>query len=306
MPSSSMERTAVMRKWCLVVTLAAAVALGQTPLLAQKQQQVFISLTSADGKPVEGLQAGDVSISEDNVNCKILKVEPIDWSIKLQVLVDNGRANTNPINPLRDGLTQLFEQMPEGVEMSMYTIAGTPRPIVKPTTDKQKLISGIGLIAADGGAGMFFDALVEAADRINKDKTPGFPVILLVGSDFGRIRVLDQEYAKLQNIIQDKGVTTHIIVTGGSGGTTGAGTQTEIGLSLTKLSGGRYESLQAANRLATLLPEIGKKIAASQARQAHQYRVTYERPANPSPTPSIGASVKREGVVQLSLRGNLP
>jgi hypothetical protein len=117
MPSSSMERTAVMRKWCLVVTLAAAVALGQTPLLAQKQQQVFISLTSADGKPVEGLQAGDVSISEDNVNCKILKVEPIDWSIKLQVLVDNGRANTNPINPLRDGLTQLFEQMPEGVDV---------------------------------------------------------------------------------------------------------------------------------------------------------------------------------------------
>jgi hypothetical protein len=301
-----MERTAVMRKWCLVVAMAAALGFGQLHLLAQKQQQVFISLTGTDGKPVEGLQASDVGITEDDVSCKILKVEPIDWSIKLQVLVDNGRANTNPINPLRDGLTQLFEQMPEGIEMSMYTIAGTPRPIVKPTTDKQKLISGIGLIAADSGAGMFFDALVEAADRINKDKTPGFPVILLIGSDFGRVRVLDQEYAKLQNIIMDKGVTAHIIVTGGSGGTTGAGTQTELGLNLTKLSGGRYESLQAANRLATLLPEIGKKIADSQARQAHQYRVTYERPANPKPTPSIGASVKREGAVQLSLRGNLP
>ena len=59
--------------------------------------------------------------------------------------------------------------------MSLYTTAGTPRAIVKPTTDKQKLLNGIGLIAADNGAGMFFDALVEAADRINKDKTPGLP-----------------------------------------------------------------------------------------------------------------------------------
>jgi hypothetical protein len=168
------------------------------------------------------------------------------------------------------------------------------------------LISGIGLIAADSGAGMFFDALLEAADRIAKDKTPGFPVIVMVGSDFGRIRVLDQEYSKLQQIVLDKGVTTHIIVTGGSGGTTGAGTQTEIGLAMTKLSGGRYEGLQSASRLATLLPEWGKRIADSQARQAHQYRITYERPANAKAAPSIGASVKREGVVQLSLRGNLP
>jgi hypothetical protein len=295
-----------MRKSCLVVAVAVALASGESRLAAQKQQQVFISLTAPDGKPVEGLQASDVGVTEDDVNCKILKVEPINWSVKLQVLVDNGKVNSNPINPLRDGLTALFEQMPDGVEMSLYTTAGTPRAIVKPTTDKQKLISGIGLIAGDGGAGMFFDALSEAADRIAKDKTPGFPVILMIGSDFGRVRVLDQEYTKLQQIIQDKGVTTHIIVTGGSGGTTGGGTQTEIGIAMAKLSGGRYEGLQSVNRLATLLPEWGKRIAESQARQAHQYRITYERPANAKPAPSIGASVKREGVVQLSLRGNLP
>lgn len=295
-----------MRKWCLVLSVAVALAAGESRLAAQKQQQIFISLTTPDGKPVEGLQASDVSVTEDDVDCKILKLEPIEWLVKLQVLVDNGKVNTNPINPLRDGLKALFEQMPDGMEMSLYTTAGTPRAIVKPTTDKQKLISGIGLIAADSGAGMFFDALGEAADRIAKDKTPGFPVILMVGSDFGSVRVLDHEYNKLQQIIQDKGVTAHIIVTGGSGGTTGAGTQAEIGLAMAKLSGGRYEGLQSVTRLATLLPELGKRIAESQARQAHQYRITYERPAKPKPAPSIGASVKREGVVQLSLRGNLP
>jgi hypothetical protein len=295
-----------MRHWYFIAAIAIAVASGQASLSAQKQQQIFISLTAPDGTPVPGLEASEVGVSEDDVACKVVKVEPIDWPLKLQVLVDNGRANTNPINPLRDGLKALFEQLPSGVEMSLYVIAGTPRAVVKPTTDKQKLLDGIGLIAGDGGAGMFFDALSEAADRVEKDKTPGFPVILLIGSDFGRVRVLDQEYTKMQNTIINKGVTTHVVVTNGSGGTTGAGTQTEIGLNVTKLSGGRYESLQTASRLSTLLPEWGKHIAESQARQAHQYRITYERPSNPKPAPSIGASIKRDGVVHLSLHGNIP
>ncbi len=116
-------------------------------LSAQKQQQIFISLTGTDGKPVEGLQAADVGITEDDVNCKIIKVESIDWPTKLQLLVDNGRANTNPINPLRDGLKALIDLMPEGTEISLYTTAGTPRNVIKPTTDKQKLLAGLGLVA---------------------------------------------------------------------------------------------------------------------------------------------------------------
>jgi hypothetical protein len=134
----------------------------------------------------------------------------------------------------------------------------------------------------------------------------------MVGSDSAIIRVLDRDYTKLQQTIFNHGVTTHIIVmTGGMGGAnaasnTSGGPQTEIGVRLTKLSGGRYESIGAATRLATLLPELGKQIAASAARQSHQYRITYERPANPKAQPQIAASVRREGNVELSLHGNLP
>jgi hypothetical protein len=188
----------------------------------------------------------------------------------------------------------------------MYATAGTPRPLVRPTTDKQKLIDGIGLIAPDTGAGMFFDALSEAANRIARDKTPHFPVILMVGSDFGTVRASDPDFKKLQETILTRAVTVHIIVMSGGGGTSGGGAQTEIGLGLTKLSGGRYENINATTRLATLLPEWGKKIAESQARQSHQFRVTYERPANAKEQASIGASVRREGTVLLSLDGHLP
>jgi len=296
-----------MRQWGLVIAVGLPLVGASNPVFAQKQQQVFISLTGADGKPVQGMQASDVSITEDDVNCKIVKVEEVDWPTKVQILVDNGRLNTTPINPMRDGLKALLEMMPEGTEVSIYTTAGTPRSVVKPTTEKQKWLDGMALVAPDNGAGMFFDALSEAAERVEKDKMPGFPVILMVGSDFGQVRVLDQPYLKLQQRIIDKGIATHVIVTqGGAGSSTSQGVQTEIGLNVTKMSGGRYESISAPSRLATLLPEFGQRIAASAARQRHQYRVTYERPDKPSQQPRIGATVRKDGSVQLSLRGSLP
>jgi hypothetical protein len=291
---------------CLAATMMVAMWALDPTLIAQKQRQIFVSLTAANGTPVTDLQAGEVSITEDGAECKVVKLEPINWPTKLQVLVDNGKANTSPINSLRDGLKGLFEQIPEGVEMSMYVTAGSPRPVVRPTTDKAKLIEGIALIAPDSGVGMFFDALSEAGGRIVKDKTPHFPVIVMVGSDQGAVRASDSDFKKLQETILTRAVTVHIIVMSGGGGTSGGAMQTEIGLGVTKLSGGRYENINATTRLATLLPDWGKKIAASVTRQSHQYRVTYERPANAKDQASIGAAIRHEGAAVISLDGHLP
>ena len=294
------------RIWCLAAFLC-LVTLGLEPrLAAQKQGQLFISLVGATGAPITDLQAGEVGVTEEGVDCKVLKVEPISWPIKLHVLVDNGTPNTNPINPLRDGLKALFEAMPEGIEMDMYATAGAPRPLVRPTTDRQKLLSGIALIAPDSGVGQFFESMFEAVNRIDKDKTPNFPVILVVGSDLGRISASDRDYQKLQELIIKRAVTIHIVMMNGSGGSTGGGAQTEIGLNVTKMTGGRYDNITTTNRLATLLPEIGKKIAEQHARQLHQFRVTYERPANAKDQARIGASVRRDAKPLLSIDGRLP
>jgi hypothetical protein len=293
------------RMWCLAASVLVALWAVEPRVAAQKQQQIFVSLTAPNGTPVTDLQASDVTVNEDGVDCKIVKLEPVNWPIKLHVLVDNGKPNTNPINSLRDGLKGLFDQMPEGIEMSMYVTAGSPHPIVRATTDKQKLLDGISVIAPDSGVGAFFDALSEAGGRIDKDKTPGFPVILMIGSDLGRVNVGDRDFQKLQETILKRAVTVHVIVMSGSGSSGGAA-QTEIGLALTKMTGGRYENINSPTRLATLLPEFGKRIAESHARQSHQYRVTYERPANAKEQPRVGAGVRREGTPTLSLDGHLP
>ena len=120
-------------RWAFTVILA-GMALT-TAVSAQKQGTLFLSINSPDGKRVEGLTPQEVTITEDGAACKTVKVEAVDWPTRLQILVDNGRSNTNPINPLRDGLKEFFALIPDGVEMSMYATAGSPRPIVKPTTD---------------------------------------------------------------------------------------------------------------------------------------------------------------------------
>lgn len=276
-------------------------------LAAQKEGQLFVKIVGPDGKPVEDLKASEISVTEDGAECKTVKVEPIDWPMKLQILIDNGKLNTNPINPLRDGLTALFDAIPEGVEVSIYTTAPQPRPILKPTTDKQQLLKAMALIAPDTGTGAFFDALSEAAVRTEKDKTPHFPVILMVGSDLGRSNVRDRDFQKLQENIIQRAMTVHIIVVsvGAGAGASGGALQTDLGLALTKLSGGRYENIATVTRLATLLPEYGKRIAESNAKQAHQFRVTYERPTAQRGS-QVGTSISRPGTVMLSIDGHMP
>jgi len=285
--------------------IAVALWVAAPPAWAQKTQQIFIKVTGPNG-PIGDLQASDVKITEDDVACKVLKVEPAG-PMKIQVLVDNGPVNTNPINPLRQGLQAFFEKLPEGVEASLYTTAPQGRPIVKATTDKKKLIAGIDIIAPDRGTGLFFETLLDAVDRVNRDKTPGFPLILVIGSDVGAENIKDNDATDMQQKIFKNLIAIHVVlVTGGSSGSSRSGAQLEIGMTVTKTSGGRFENINGVTRLATLLPEFGERIAQAAARQRDQYRITYEAPAKRNASAKIGVSVARDGTVTTSLDGRIP
>jgi hypothetical protein len=57
-------------------------------------------------------------------------------------------------------------------------------------------------------------------------------------------------------------------------------------MSVAKYSGGSYESINNATRLASLLPEIGKKVTAEVERHRQQFRITANRP--PGATGTVG------------------
>jgi hypothetical protein len=289
-----------------IAFIVVALGVAAPRVAAQKTQQIFVKVVGPNG-PVSDLQMADVVVTEDGVACKVLKVEPAG-PMKIQVLVDNGPANTNPINSLRDGLQAFFEKMPDGVEMSLYTTAPQGRSVVKPTTDKKKLIAGIDLITPDRGAGLFFESLLDAVDRVNRDKTPGFPVLMLVGSNVGVDEIKDRDIQDVQQKIIRNSITIHVLLmAGGSNISSRTGVQPEIGATVTRLSGGRFENINAISRLATLLPEFAERVAQAALRQRDQYRVTYEGPGGKrTASAKIGVSVSRPGTVTTSLDGRIP
>jgi hypothetical protein len=292
-----------MRRTLRYVALTAVVLLMGAPWAsAQKTKQIFLRVAGANGAPVTDLQASEVKVLEDDVPCKVLKVEAAGPS-KLQVLVDNGQLNTDPITNLRDGLQKFFEKLPEGVEASLYTTAPQGRAIVKNTADKKKLIDGIAIIAPDRGTGAFFESLLDAVDRVDHDKAPGLPTIVVVGTNAGLERISDRDIPDIQEKIIKDGIRIDVVIMmGGTNTSSSSGTQLEIGSALAKLSGGRFENINSTTRLATLLPETAERFAQSAIAQRNQYRVTYEPQGKRNSSVKVGVSVSRDGTTVATSR----
>jgi hypothetical protein len=283
--------------------MTTALFLSASATAAEKTQQLFLRATAPNGAPVTDLQASDVKVMEDGVACKVVKVEPAGPT-KVQVLVDNGEIITNPINGLREGLQAFFQKLPEGVEVSLYTTAPQGRAVVKNVTDRKKLVDAIAVIAPDRGTGAFFESLLDAVDRVDHDKAPGFPTIVMVGSDVGVETIRDRDIPDIQQkIIRDGILIDVVLMLGGTNRSSGVGSQPEIGMVVTKLSGGRYDSINSTTRLATLLPEVGDQIAQIAAKQRNQYRVTYEPVSKRGTSPKVGVSVTRDATVSISRDG---
>jgi hypothetical protein len=262
--------------------------------------QLYASIVDSSGKPVESINPSDIRVTENGADAKVVKVEPVNWVTKVQILIDNGLGiGANNLSNLRTGVRGLLEALPEGVEVTLVTTAPQPRFVVRATTDRQAQLQGVDKIAPDSGTGRFLESLNEAMQRFERDKDTFFPTIVTVGTTSGDARVLERDFEQLMQRIQKRPTTVHaVILSSGSQSASGGAVQTEVGLQVTKFTGGRYEGINAASRLATLLPEIGAQVAKSNERQSKQFRITAERPSGASgPPEKVGMAAKNNLVV---------
>jgi hypothetical protein len=277
---------------------------------AQQQFQIYASVVDASGNAVTALEPTDVRVMEGGVEAKIVKVEPVNWPVKVQLLLDNGVGlGAGNLQILKDGVKGLIEALPENLEVTIVTTAPQPRFLVRPTTDKAMMIDGLSRLAPDSGAGRFVESINEATQRIEKDKSDYFPVIIMSGTSSGDANVLDRDVKRIFERIQKKPTTVHVVLLNAtSGSASGGANQTQVGMAITEATRGRYESIAAATRLATLLPEIGKQVAASHEKQSHQFRLTVERPAGAKgEMGQVGAGARGGlNVRGLSMDGRLP
>jgi hypothetical protein len=283
--------------------------LGSVALHAQQQLQVFARVVDGKGVPVVTLEPADVQIKENDVDTKVLKIDPINWPMKVQLLVDNGIGLGNDnLSSIRTGVRGLIEALPDGTEVTLVTTAPQPRIVVRPTTDRAAQLKGVDLLTPDGGAGRFVESLSEAMQRVEKDKTEFFPVIISAGTVAGDTgNEVENAYKQLMNRLQKRPATIHVVMFSKGTGQSSGGVQTEVGLRVTQAVGGRYEAIAVGSRLATLLPEIGAQVAKSQENQSHQFRITIGRSASGNPGKlSMGMTRSGLSATSLSMDGRIP
>jgi hypothetical protein len=278
---------------------------------AQNTLTFFASVVDEKGAPVATLAPEDLKIAENGAEGKIIKIEPIDWPVKVQILIDNGTGMESALVQIRNGVKGFVEALPDGVEMSLLTTAPQPRFIVRPTMDKQAVIQGADRITPDSAAARFVEALNEAAARIDKEKGNYFPVVVILGSTTADgSSFVERDVQRMLQRFSERAATVHVIMlsTGALSGRSVAGAnQTAVGEAVTKATGGRYDNIAASTRVATLLPEIGAQVVKSHARQSRQFRITFQRPNNASgPLGQVGAATRVGWTPALTINGRLP
>jgi hypothetical protein len=272
------------------IVLAAVVALCEVTAAQNPQMfQFAVSASDAKGEPVTDLKPEDVVMSEAGVRQQVVKVEPLSVPIKLTIAVDNGVDSSEALTHYRSGLTGFVEALPQDVEVTLISMAPQPRMVVRPTTDRAQILRGIAGFAPEQAAPRFSDVLVEWSQRLQREardnKVAMYVPVMVMLSTTGiqQSSYEPPEITKSVNFLVARRARLNMVVMSTRTGqatsaeTLNASVQAAIGVPVVKATNGRYEALAASSRLATLLPEWGRDLAALHKRQANQVRVTVQR-----------------------------
>jgi cbb3-type cytochrome oxidase subunit 3 len=289
----------------LAVRLQQEIASAAAGTSARRQIQLYATIVNRDGTPASSVSPEDVRVLENGVDAKVLKVEPVEWTTKVQILLDNGNGvGAANLNQLRSGVRGLIEALPEGTETTLVTTAPQPRFLVRATTDRQVLLAGIDKLAADSSVGRFVESLGEALQRFEQDKGDFSGVIVSLGTTLGDTRVLDRDIRQIYERVQKKPTTVHVVMVSAGPLASAGVVQTEVGQGVAKITNGRYEAIPAVSRIATLLPEIGAQIAKGGEGKSRQFRITAERSGGSSDErPKLAIAVKSGNVTSVTVGG---
>jgi hypothetical protein len=173
--------------------------------------------------------------------------------------------------------------LPPEIEVTLVATAPQPRFVERATTDRQALLQAVDRISPDSGTGRFVESLNEATKRIEQDEQDANWVIVSVATTSGDINVRERDMQDLMERLQRSSTKVHIVLLASVGGfASGGGIQTDVGQAVTKMTGGRYENIAVANRIVTLLPEIGAEMAKTMGQGSRQFRIVVDRPGGAS------------------------
>jgi hypothetical protein len=269
--------------------------------------QFIISATNAKGEPVADLKPDDVIMSEKAGKATVTKLEPFALPVRVTIAVDNGQDSALALPNYRNGLKGFVEAFPADTEMTLITTSPQPRMVVRESKDRAVILRGVNGFAPESERPRFTDAIVEYSQRLEREiKDPKVklyvPILLMVSTAAnetvsyqpGEVQKAVQFLAARRAMIY---VTVNSTRSGDATATADLNTnrQAIIAIPATKAVNGRYEAIAIFNRLDTLLPEMGRELAAYAKRLSTQYLVTVNR-ASSGPIEALSIELAREGL----------
>jgi hypothetical protein len=279
--------------------------------------QFIVAATNSKGEPVADLKPEDVIMTEKAGKATVTKLEPFALPVKVTIAVDNGsdvdaKGNSVPTSALaisnyRNGLKGFVEAFPADTEMTIITTSPQPRMVVKESKDRAVILRGVNGFSPEMERPRFTDTIVEYSRRLENEikdqKVKLYVPILMMVSTAANETVSYQpgEVQKAVNFLVQRRAMIYVTVNSTRSGEATAtadlntNRQAIIAIPATKAVNGRYESIAIFNRLDTLLPEMGKELAAYARRLSTQYVVTVQR-AGSGPIEGLGIELAREGL----------
>jgi len=268
---------------------AVAACLAQAVTLAQDEPFSFvISVIDENGRPVRDLARDEIVVTENGVEAEIAKVEPFAMPVALTIAVDNGPLSADALAHYRTGLTALVRALPADMEVTLITMSPQPLLVVRPTTDRMRLLRGVNGFATQEESPRFTDTLVEFSRRYETalketNRIASLPVLLMVSTTVTEaVSYSPEEITRALQFLERRKARVHVAMLNVSRNASPRAAiddarQTMIAIPATKVTKGRYETLANSSRLTTLLPEMGTEIAALHRRLVNQLFVTIRR-----------------------------
>lgn len=287
-----------------------AMLIASTPTLDAQSNafQFVVSVVDQNGRPVSDLTRDEIILTEDGIADEIVKVEPFSIPVELTVAVDNGPLSADSLSHYRNGLTGLVKALPADIEITLITMSPQPLMVVRPTTDRIRLLRGLTAFAPQADSPRFTDTLVEFSKRYEEElrrtrTIDSVPVLIMVSTSVTEaVSYQPPEITKALSFLEQRKAIVHVAMLNINRGASGLasldeGRQTLIAIPATKVTRGRYESLANGSRLATLLPELGGQIAALHRKQVSQLLVTaYRRPGLKGPLQNAQIGLTRKNL----------
>ncbi len=195
----------------LVAALASSSVLA-TVASAQpssRQRTLLVTALTADGDPVDTLDADDVVVREDGVAREVLKVTRASEPVDITLVVDNSVAARRAQQDIRLALEKFVATFAGPHTITLMTVADRPTVLVDATTSRAQLLRGVQRVFIQPEAGTYFvEGVIEAARAIGKRK-PARAAIVAVTS-FG-VEFSDRGYQFALDALAESGAALHVI-----------------------------------------------------------------------------------------------